>query len=341
MRSCWFLLGCAFAAPLCAVPPDAPSPSEVKAGEARLRADLRFLTSPSCEGRAVGTKGIDLAAEYIARELDRAGLRPAGRLKGWFQPFELSVSARRGPVQQLELHGPLGQAITLEHGTGFFVPFTSTSGEVASAPLVFAGYGLNNQHAGYDDYAGLDVKGKVVVVIDGAPRRGEEFPPFIRLADRALEARERGAVALLVVNGRSTGADDVRERSPFRLFTGQSGGLPVLRLRRDLVDQMLFSARGRTLAEVEKEMAAAYAPRGGPLPGWTCRLKTDVKHTTIRVKNVVGTLPGSGPLAGETVVIGAHYDHVGLAGVPPALVKSAGEVVAQPPLLSGGQQRRT
>jgi CubicO group peptidase (beta-lactamase class C family) len=318
MRPCWFLLGCAiaFAAPLPAAPPALPSASEVEAVEARLRADLRFLTSPSCEGRAVGTRGIDLAAEYIAREFDKAGLRPTGQRKGWFQPFDLSVSARRGPVQQLELHGPQGQTITLEHGTNFFVPFTSTSGEVAAAPLVFAGYGLKNGHAGYDDYAGLDVKGKVVVVVDGAPRRGEEFPAFIRLAVRAREAREHGAVALLVVNAHLSEADDVRERSPFRLATGQSGGLPVLRLRRDLVDTMLFSARGRTLVEVEKEISAAYAPRSGPLTGWTCRLKTDVKHTTIRVKNVVGTLPGSGPLADQTVVIGAHYDHVGLAGVP-------------------------
>jgi CubicO group peptidase (beta-lactamase class C family) len=318
MRPCWFLLGCvlAFTAPLPAAAPARPSPSDVKASEARLRADLRFLTSPLCEGRAIGTKGIDLAAEHIAREFDKAGLRPAGPRKSWFQPFDLTVSARRGPVQKLELHGPLGQTITLEHGTNFFVPFASTSGEVASAPLVFAGYGLKNRHAGYDDYAGLDVKGKVVVVINGAPRTGEEFSPFIRLADRAREAKKRGAVALLVVNARPTGADDVRERSPFTLFTGQPGGLPVLRLRRDLVDGMLFSARGRTLVEVEKEIAAAYAPRSGPLPGWSCRLKTDVKHTTIRVKNVVGTIPGSGPLADETVVIGAHYDHVGLAGVP-------------------------
>jgi CubicO group peptidase (beta-lactamase class C family)/Zn-dependent M28 family amino/carboxypeptidase len=316
MRPCWFLLGCAVAvaAPLPAAPPAAPSPAEVEACEARLRADLRFLTSPACEGRAVGTKGSDLAAEYIAREFDKAGLRPAGQ--GWFQPFDLAVSARRGPVQQFQLHGPLGQTITLEHGTHFFVPFASTSGEVASAPLVFAGYGLKNRQAGYDDYAGLDVKGKAVVVIDGAPRRGEAFPPFIRLAVRAREARERGAVALLVVNARPTGADDVRERSPFSLYAGQPGGLPVLRLRRDLVDRMLFAARGLALAEVEQEISAAYAPRSGPLAGWTCRLKTDVKHTTVRVKNVVGTLPGSGPLADETVVIGAHYDHVGLAGVP-------------------------
>jgi S1-C subfamily serine protease len=87
--------------------------------------------------------------------------------------------------------------------------------------------------------------------------------------------------------------------------------LPALHLRRDLVDRML-SAAGLSLAEVEKDIDATLKPHSAPLLGWTCQVETSVSHTRVSVKNVIGVLEGSGPLATETVVVGAHYDHVGL-----------------------------
>src|SRR5262245_4418191 len=139
----------------------AEAPADV---EKRLRADLQLLTSDACEGRGITTRGINLAAEHIAREFARAGLRPGGTGKGYFRTFDLTTAAKAGPNNRLALRGPLGQTITLERDRHFAVWLTSRTARLA-APLVFAGYGITSDNPKYDDYAGLDVKGKVVIVL--------------------------------------------------------------------------------------------------------------------------------------------------------------------------------
>src|SRR5262245_60326412 len=104
----------------------AEAPADV---EKRLRADLQLLTSDACEGRGITTKGINLAADHIAREFARAGLRPGGTGRGYFQPFQLTTAAKAGKNNLLTLRGPLGQTITLERNRHFAVWLTSKSGK--------------------------------------------------------------------------------------------------------------------------------------------------------------------------------------------------------------------
>ncbi|HMF17596.1 MAG TPA: hypothetical protein VKE98_10340, partial [Gemmataceae bacterium] len=149
--------------------------------EARLLQDLKFLTSDVCEGRGIQTKGINLAAEYIEREFVKAGLKPGGSKGSYYQPFVVATSAKAGPKNHFMLKGPLGQTITLEHGRDFSVLPVGGSDKV-DAPIVFAGYGITSTDPAYDDYAGLDVEGKVVLLLTGTPRRGHPAADVFKVA---------------------------------------------------------------------------------------------------------------------------------------------------------------
>ncbi|MCS7046044.1 MAG: hypothetical protein NZO58_06785, partial [Gemmataceae bacterium] len=156
---------------------------------ARMRADLTYLASDECEGRGVGTKGIDLAADYIARQFAQAGLVPGGVNGSWFQPFTMTRGAPRlAHPGKVALHGPLGQTITLQPNVDFQVMALSGTGKV-TAPLVFVGHGITAPDIGYDDYRGIDVAGKIVIVVRKTPRfhnpdvgfdgpRKDEHAPF-------------------------------------------------------------------------------------------------------------------------------------------------------------------
>jgi S1-C subfamily serine protease len=325
------------------------------ASQARLLKDLTYLTSDECEGRGVGTKGIGLAAEHIAREFARAGLKPVGDRGTYFQNFQATAASRVDKAPTLVLTGPLGQTITLDADQNFAVQRSSGSGK-ADAPIAFAGYGITSPKVGYDDYAGLDAAGKIVVVLRRSPRfsnpHADPFGATDRTVDhydsrddaKALNAAAHKAAAVLLVNATDVLAEDsarppagggrggrggfgggrggdqltLAPRASTR-FTGETSALvsaiqvadiPVLQVKRSLVDDMLRSA-GTELATVEKDIDATLKPHSQALKGWTCRLETSMKHTMVPVKNVVGVLEGSGPLADETIVVGAHYDHMG------------------------------
>jgi S1-C subfamily serine protease len=293
--------------------------------EARVLADLRFLAGDQCEGRGIQTKGIELAADYIAAQFRKAGLKPGGPDGSYFQPFTLVTSAKLGKANDLTLKGPLGQAITLEAAKHFNVALLGGSGR-AEAPVVFAGYGITSTDPAYDDYAGLDVAGKVVVVLSGTPRRRHPYAdifaaaadgrlsPHASLRAKLENAERHQAAGVLIVNDQQTAAlsRDALPRSFISPRDGAPSRLPVAHVRREQVSAMLVSATGLDLAQVEKQIDAGLKPQSVLLAGWTCRLATEVTHNKVVVKNVIGVLEGSGPLAKETVVVGAHYDHVGL-----------------------------
>jgi hypothetical protein len=288
-----------------------------KACEARMKRDVTFLASDECEGRGPGTQGIDRAALYVAEQFKVAGLKPGGPGGSYFQPFPIKGSPQLKAVR-LSLRGPLGQTLELRQPQDFTVMGCSGSGEVA-APVVFAGFGITAPNVAYDDYKGLDVAGKVVLVLRRAPRYANDHAPFggdrrdqyASFESKLANAELHKAAALLFVNDAAMLARG-DELVPFALTAPiRPGGIPFLHLRRDLADAMLFAALGRRLAEVEQGINRDLLPRSGSLPGWTVTLSTQLLRPALTVKNVVGVLDGSGPLANETVVVGAHYDHLG------------------------------
>jgi Zn-dependent M28 family amino/carboxypeptidase len=292
-----------------------------KAVEARMRKDINFLASDQCEGRGPGTKGIDLAAEYIAGEFKKAGLKPGGPEGSYFQPFTVGDASLEGP-QYLRLHGPQGQEIDLKAGEHFQALGLAHTGSV-TAPLVFAGYGATTtKELVYDDYQGLDVEGKVVVVLRDTPRAGNKFSSFDGMQrrrhasfnEKLKNAAKHGAAAVIVVNDRDTaqGKDDL---VPFSyLATSGSVNLPAVQMRRSVLDALFRSNGSPRLATVEEDIDRELKPHSTVLAGWTASMEVHVGRGHLPIKNIVGVLEGAGKLADETVVIGAHYDHLGYGG---------------------------
>ncbi len=308
-----------------AVPQGRANKEANEASEARLRRDVTYLASDECEGRGPGTRGIDLAAAYIANEFKKAGLKPGGVQNTYFQPFTIAAGASKLEGSgSLRLTGPQGQQIELQPGAHFEIMGPSGGGKV-NAPLVFAGFGVTTPQ-GYDDYKGLDVKGKVVVVVRRVPRWDNKDAPFggseqektrlAALVNKFLLADANRAAAVLLVNDSSEEQTTGDQLVPFKKLPGFGAGasVPVLHVRRSVLDGILLSSLGRGLRELEQDISRELKPQSVPLPGWSARIEAPVKRPTLAVKNVIGVLEGAGPLANETVVVGAHYDHLGYGG---------------------------
>lgn len=300
---------------------------ERSAVEDRLRRDVTFLASDECEGRGIHTKGIDRAADFIAGEFQKAGLKPPAANAGYFQPFTVAGSAKLGGPHTLSLRGPLGQEIELKADAHFRPAGLSAKGQVA-APVVFVGYGVTADNLQYDDYRGVDVAGKIVIMLRKTPRPENAYVPFdgaqvafhAGLETKLVKADLHKAVAVLFVNDRET----ARNGDPLMDFgytaaSGSPAGVPVLHVRRSVVEPLIQSAAGRTLSDVEAEIDRTLRPQSVALAGWEAQLDVRVDRTVTPVKNVIGVVEGAGRLAKETVVVGAHYDHLGYGGTRSSL----------------------
>jgi Zn-dependent M28 family amino/carboxypeptidase len=285
-----------------------------------MRRDITFLASDQCEGRGVDTNGINLAAAYIAEQFREAGLKPVGPADSYFQDFKIPGATLSTP-NCLALRGPQGQVIELVQGSHFQVMGLSTAGKV-NAPLVFLGYGLSTDKvAHYDDYQNTDVAGKIVVVLRDMPRAGNRYfslDPTRRSAamtSKILNAEKHGAAAIWFVNDATSadGGDDLLPFS-FTAFGSSSAKLPALHVRRQVVNALIQSSLGTRLAEIEEAIDRGLQPVSGALAGWTAAMEVTVQRAGIPVKNVIGVLEGAGPLAQQTVILGAHYDHLGYGG---------------------------
>jgi hypothetical protein len=280
------------------------------------------------EGRAAGTPGADRAAAYLATEFRRLGLRPAGDAGGFLQRFELLTGVRLAPGARIEVTAP-GAAPRSFAGGQDFLPFTfSEDGDVA-ADVAFAGYGITAPPLGYDDYAGMDVRGKVVLVMTGEPRETDPQGPFrpaehfhyTELRHKVLNAREHGAAAVIVVEhpGRGDRLAALRGTTP-------SWGLVAVSARREVADALLGPI-GLDLADLRARIERTGAPESRLLAGVRARIGTALVRERGTTANVVGILPGSDPaLVAEAVVVGAHYDHLG-RGSPFSLAPDRGDAI--------------
>jgi hypothetical protein len=298
--------------------------------EERMRQDLKYLASEELEGRGIYTKGLEKAASYIAGRFMNAGLKPGGVDGTYFQPFTVSAGAAKlEPGSKLILTGPQGQKIELAENQQFVVMATSGSGKINGAPVVFAGYGATAPDVAYDDFEGIDANGKVVIVVRRVPRWDNKEVPFdgdrkeshASILSKVANVETHRAAAVILVNDHSERGDKLESFADAAKGYSTSS-IPTLHVKRHVVDQMLVSSVGSGLAEIEKAIDRNLKPRSAVLPGWKATVHTSVSRKTADVKNVVGVVPGAGPLAKEIVVIGAHYDHLGL-GESGSAAKSA------------------
>ena len=291
----------------------------------RIRADVAFLADDLLEGRNTGTRGYDLAARWVASRFEALGLRPAVE-EGWYQqvPFVMAKAVPNAP-SALTIGGQ-----RMETGSDVLLspsPLYTNLDETAEA--VFVGYGLEDARYGLDDYRNLDVRGKVVVVLYGAPG---DLPSEIAatLADKKSDIAEaKGAIGVIniatpVILGRFPWERIIETSSEPRLRWVEADGKPhvdnaSLRLSAFInptAAGRLFSGAPVSWDKLAKQIEDRSArPRGFALPG---RLRFERKSTIERTSspNVLGLLPGSDPsLAKEVVMLSAHLDHDGI--VPP------------------------
>ncbi len=290
----------------------------------RLKGHVMYLASDKLEGRGVGTKGIELAADYLAQQFENLGLQPAGEEGTYFQRFPVVTGRQLTGTPTLSVTLPDGTQLALSHEKDFSVLSFGASGS-GEAPLVFAGYGIRAPEYKYNDYDGLDVKGKVVLVMRREPLQGEEdeSKPFrgktqtrhSALLTKARVAQALGAKAVLFVTDPYTLAKEEDTLMPFG-YGGQRRAvrIPLFHIRRELADRLLKAATGKTLAELAEAIDQELKPQSCALEGIRVRYECKLKESKTHVRNVLALLPGKGKHKDEYVVIGAHYDHVGLGG---------------------------
>jgi Zn-dependent M28 family amino/carboxypeptidase len=299
------LLGLSVAALSAQTSPPAPSTG--------TRANVETLASERFAGREAGSTGERQAGDYIAAQLARLGARPLPGRQDMFMSFEFTAGSRDGGSQLV-----MGNQRFAAPDDVVALSFSDDA--TVSAPVVFAGYGIvvpESQNFGYDSYATLEVKDKAVVVFRYFPEDADKETKSIlaRYSDlryKALAARQRGAKALLVVTGpRSPNAG---QTVPITFDTALAGsGIPAASISGKAAAALFGS---RSLESVQKELDTGNPHAAGfALDGVTVELATKLVREKRTARNVVAYLPATSPVSGVDkpwIVIGAHYDHLGL-----------------------------
>ena len=269
-----------------------------------LKKDVEFLASDQMKGRLTGTPEARKAAEYIAAEFQAAGLGVPPSASA-FQSFEFTSGIKLGTNNALsaDFKGAR-QSYVLSKD---FIPVGfSEEGQLVNVPVVFAGYGIRAADKKYDNYAGLDVKGKAVLVYRFGPEgndRKSAYSQYFPVRYKSMIARDLGATALLVLAQNE--AED--ELLPLRKDSSYgTSGIPVFSVRRSVALQWA-KASGKNLPQQLDPHSAA----GFDLTGMSISLTSNLIREKSKSENVMGWLPAATSTK-ETLVFGAHYDHLGM-----------------------------
>ncbi len=279
-------------------------PREPATGKRQLREDVAFLAADAQEGRGLGTEGLARAADYLEKRMRAIGLQPAFG-KSYRQKFPVKTGVSLGPNNSLS-----GVA------TDLWTPLGFSSSGAFSGEIVFAGYGIEAPPLNYRELEGVDLKGKVVLMLRYEPQEKDEKSVFdgrkpsrwSAMRYKVLQARERGAVAVIFANGPLQA--DEKDRVPVLKNDGPESpaGIPVLQVKTAVAQKWAGD-----LLEFQKAVDADLKPRSRAT-GIKIDGNVDVKATFADAENIGGIIPGRGPHASEIVVVGAHYDHLGYGG---------------------------
>ncbi|HMH65397.1 MAG TPA: M28 family metallopeptidase [Rhizomicrobium sp.] len=291
---------------------------------ANIKADMAYLASDKLKGREAGTPEYDMAAKYVADQMKKIGLVPRGDAGGYFQHVPL-VAYRTSDQGVLSLHDKAGHTTQLAFGTDYVVHGNPLAATIKlDAPLVFVGFGVVAPEHGRDDYRGLDVKGKIVVMLQGAPKflQSEERAYYTSGRVKAAAALAHGAVGIVTV-GTLTGeklypfANGVRQFQSWGMTWRKPDG-------KSFVPSPIPGLAGISVAGAQKlfggntaKILAAAETKEGKMQGFVLPLSLKVTlHSQIKAaesENIVGLLPGAdAKLKNEYVVLSGHLDHIGI-----------------------------
>ncbi|CAM4071882.1 M28 family peptidase [Shewanella aquimarina] len=304
-----------------------PTEERVKS---RLRADVEFLASDLLEGRETGRRGHAIAAHYVASRLAQYGVTPMGDNHTWYQAVPMLKSTLDPVSAHMTLHGRVStEPLKLEYSKEFIVlPGAGAASGRVRAQVTFAGYGIVSKALKQNDYAGLDVAGKIVLILAGRPASySSEAGAFVAKPDEKIRhAAERGAVGVIFM-GPPTGerqgfyrhmaefasAPRLQWQQKNGIAFGSSPGLHVVAAVTAEAAKTLFTEAGLSLNGLYADLKQGKSPVGFDL-----NLDVSLAHSTgverISSPNVVGVIEGSDPvLKHQYVVYSAHLDHIGMS----------------------------
>jgi hypothetical protein len=315
------LAALSFAASSLAQPaPPAASAAEFSADA--FRAHVTFLADDLLEGRDAGSRGHEIAARYVATQFAALGLQPGAGGGSWFQPVTFVRFVPQGAAT-LRIGGRV-----FTHGREMMMRASADPAPLAlTAPLVFVGYGLDMPSHGFDDYRGLDVRGKIVVALNGVPEGTPSDVAAHMNGEKRRMAGARGAVGMISIRprGETAAAPWARmlrqanrpgttwlepDGTPF----ADAGSLRFSATLDDAAAETLFHGAQRQLSAVLDEAARAGSrPRGFALAQTAQVAREPAAATRFSSPNVIAVLPGTDPsVAGEYVLLMAHLDHIGV-----------------------------
>jgi Zn-dependent M28 family amino/carboxypeptidase len=304
-------------------------PPEVAKAEAtidaeKIRAHVRFLADDLLEGRGPGLRGSELAAKYIATEFALVGLKPAGDNGSYFQQVRFFGMTVKRDASSVAFVSKSGSPIDLKFGPDYVVnnPRHETVANI-DAPIVFVGYGVTAPEFGWDDYAGVDVKGKVVLIIVGDPPSddpkffgGKALTYYGRWTYKYEQAARKGAIGALIIHRTdlaSYGWSVVQNSGAGEKTFLADDAKPVVEaaawIHHDVADK-LFAAAAMPATDAEIDAAGRRGFKAIELP---VHLKAHIESTVrpFESANVVGILPGEMKGKDQAVMYSAHYDHLG------------------------------
>lgn len=288
--------------------------AEITAEDLRLHVDR--LASEEMEGRMTGTEGERKATEYAARFMESLGLAPAGDQGTWFQEFEFTSGVSLGAGNRLTLETPDGSREYAVDRDWRPLAFSRT-GEISSSGIVFAGYGIvapaEGDHSEYDSYVHLDATDKWVLVFrylpeNVSPERRQHLARYSGLRYKAMAARERGAVGLLVVSGPNSQVDHQLTELSFDTSQGATS-LAVVSIS-DALGEAILNTASRSLKQVQDELDSGNPSMGFRVNDRQLSANLDILHQKSRGRNVLGRMSSTYPSA-PALVLGAHIDHLG------------------------------
>jgi hypothetical protein len=285
---------------------------------ARVQSYIRALASDSMAGRRPPTTGNTMAAALVARTFERLELAPLKRggrtFERYYVPFGYLYGVDIGKGNKASIARGGGRPDLILAPGADFTPLGFSSNGSASGPLAFVGYGISDSASGYDDYAGVDTRGAVVLAMryspDGDVPHGR-FSSASAWTAKVRAALDHGARGIIFVN-RPGDPADLPEMAFIRGFL--DAGLPCI-FTSDASLAALRDPAGRTLADLRAAIDSTVRPASFVYPGSKASITAAVKRLEAKIPNVVGLLPGNDPkLRDQVIVIGGHFDHLGDGG---------------------------
>jgi len=295
-----------------------------------IKAEMFFLSADEMAGRKTASHEAQIAANYIASEFLGFGLKPIGDDGTYFQNFDLVTAwPDKQNMALITRRNGVEKSYQLDHDFDFSDLLESDNPATATGPLVFLGYGVNAPEYGYNDFAGIDLHGKIALVLTHEPQESDPNSLFkgkwntIHAYDvhKYEQIRKAGAAGLLIVResaphrppDKPSAPHNWSMPTPLIALAGSMWDLPIFGITEATADELLANS-GKTITTLQKAIDKSFEPQSFLVPGVEITMKKALKdREVVRARNVMALLEGSDPkLKDEYVVISGHYDHVGI-----------------------------